>query len=85
MEFSDKILWRLDEDSEWLGLLEGSCITEEKYKQVYYLDKCLFSPIQSFERADLIEYKEVDYLSEKGIEAVVFYTPNELEKFLLKI
>jgi hypothetical protein len=79
------ILWRLDEDSRWAGLLESSCISEERYKSVYYTDKPLYSPIQDFEVQDLIEYKDEAYCIEKGIEKVLFYTQNELDLFLNKI
>lgn len=79
------ILYRLMEDSKWLNLLEGSCITEAKFKQVYYLEKPLFEPIQDFEKADMVEYNDSEYCTEKGIETVLFYTQSELEKFLLKI
>lgn len=79
------ILWRLDEDSRWTGLKEGSCISDEKYKSVYYLDKCLYSPIQDFEVRDFIEYKDEVYCMEKGIEKMLFYTQNELEIFLIKL
>jgi len=79
------ILYRLTEDNNWLKLLEGSCLTEGKYKQVYYLDKISFEEIQDFERKNMIEYKDDEYMAEKGIEAVLFYTQKELEKFMEKL
>ena len=79
------ILYRLTEDCRWLDLLEGSCITEDKFKQVYYTDKALFEPIQEYEKQDMIEHKDDEYCDAKGIECILFYTQNELEKFLQKI
>lgn len=84
-EFSDIILYRLTEDCRWLNLLEGSCITEGKFKQVYYTDKALFEPVMAIERQDLIEYKNEEYLAEKGIECMLFYNQQELIKFMEKV
>lgn len=50
------ILFRLTEDCRWLNLLEGSCVTEEKYSTVYFSDKVLFEPIQEYEISDMIKY-----------------------------
>lgn len=79
------ILYRLTEDCRWLNLLEGSCITEEKYDKVYFTDKSLFEPIQEYEKKDMIEYDDSEYCLLNGIECVLFYTQKELEKFLEKI
>lgn len=79
------ILWRLYEDNRHTGLLEGSCISEEKYKEVFFSDKCLYSPIQEFEIRDFIEYKDDEYCIKKGIEKMLFYNERELQKFLEKI
>lgn len=79
------ILWRLTEDCRWLQMLEGSCITEEKYSGVFYTDKALFEPIQDYERKDMIEYSDESYCIIHGIECVLFYNEKELENFLKKI
>lgn len=79
------ILWRLDEDNRGQRLLEGSCITEERYKQVYFTDKCLFSPITGIERKEMIEYNDETYCAANGIECCLFYTKKEYEKFLEKL
>lgn len=79
------ILYRLLEDCRWLNLLEGSCITEERFKGVFYTDRALFEPIQEYEIKDLIKYDNPDYCIANGIECMLFYTQNELEKFLLKL
>lgn len=74
------ILWHLDQ--KWGGLPAGSCITDEKYKLIYYLDRCLFSPIQEFEIVDMIEFKDEMFCIENGIDRLLFYTKLELELFL---
>lgn len=79
------IWYRLMEDSKWLNLKEGSCINEERYKKVYYVDKPLFEPVEEYEIVDMVEYKDDEYCILNGIEKVLFYTQNELAKFLEKI
>ncbi len=79
------MVWRLTEDCRWLGLLEGSCVSEDKFKQVYYTDKALFEPITEEERKGLISYDDDVYCLAMGIEVVLFYTQNELKIFLSKI
>lgn len=79
------ILWRLEEDNVWQNLLEGSCITEERYNEVYFTDKCLFSPIQEYEIKDMIKYDDESYCKLNGIEMMLFYTQKEYENFLEKI
>lgn len=73
------------EDDRWLNLLEGSCISEEKYNTVHYLSKSLFEPVQEFELRDFIEYKNELYCIDKGIEKVLFYNERELQNFLNKL
>lgn len=77
------ILYRLIQNCG--GLMAGSCITEEKYKSVYYLDKPLFEPIQEFEIKDMIEYKDEGYCILNGIDKMLFYTPTELNIFIEKL
>lgn len=79
------ILYRLTEDCRWLDLLEGSCVTEDKFKLVFFTDKALFEPIQEFEKQDMVKYEDDEYCMLKGIECILFYTQKELEKFLEKI
>lgn len=76
------MIWRLTRD--WEGLTEGSCISDVQYGKIYYLDKCLFEPIQDFEKKDMIEYQNETYCIENGLECILFYTPNELNRFLEK-
>jgi len=78
-------LYRLMEDSERLNLLEGSCITEDLFSKVYYLDRPIFEVVQDFEITDLIKYNNEDYISEKGIECMLFYNQQEIAKFMEKI
>lgn len=79
------VLWRLTEDSVRFGLLEGSCISDERYKSVYYTDKSLFEPVVEFDIPGMVEYKNEEYCVENKIEKVLFYTKNEIEDFLKKI
>ena len=76
------ILMRLTEDNRWLNLKEGSCITEEQFKLVYYSDKCLFEAISEIDRKEMIEYENEAYCLNHNIECMLFYTKNELDKFL---
>jgi len=79
------ILWRLSEDNIRTGLFEGCCISEEKYKSVYYSDRCLYSPITEIEIKDMIEYNDERYCIENGVEKLLFYNEIELNDFLKKI
>lgn len=76
------ILWRLTEDQGELP--EGACITEAKYKNVYYLDRCLFEPVQEFEIKRMIEYEDKELCKSLGIEKLLFYNNHELEVFINK-
>lgn len=62
----------------------GSCITEDKYRSVYYLDKPLFEPIAEYEVRDMIKYDDEKLCINLGVEFMLFYTPLELEMFLNK-
>lgn len=79
------VIYRLTEDNNWLNILEGSCITEERYNTIHYLSKSLFEPVAEFELKDFIEYKNELYCIEKGIEKILFYNDRELKVFLDKI
>lgn len=79
------IWYRLMEDCRWLNLLEGSCITEERFKKVFFTDKALFEPIQEYEIEGMIKYDDENYCVLNTIEFMLFYTQKELEKFLQKI
>lgn len=79
------ILYRLTEDSNRLNLLEGSSISEERYKAIFFTDRCLFEPIQGYERKDMKEYNDESYCVIKNIECMLFYNDKELEMFLCKI
>ena len=77
------ILYRLVQD--WHDIPEGACITQEKYRLVYYTDRALFEPISDYEVQDMIEYEDKDYCAGIGIERLLFYTEFELQKFVDKI
>ena len=77
------IIYRLCEDCE--GVLEGSCISEGKYKQVYYLHKPLFEPIGEEDKKGMIEYKDETYCLQHGLECLLFYNQKEIDKFTEKI
>lgn len=76
------ILYRLVED--YGGLPEGACISEEKFRTVYYTEMALFEVISDFEIPDLIEYHDTHYCIKMGIERVIFYSDLELQKFIDK-
>ena len=69
------IVYRASEDYD--GFLEGSCISEAQYENVYFADKVLWDRIEEFERRDMIEYQN-------GIQCLLFYTESELNNFLEK-
>lgn len=77
-----QVYYRLIQD--FGGLPAGACITEDKFKGVYYLDKPLFEPINEFEIEDMIRYDDEKYCINLGVELLLFYTPLELELFLNK-
>lgn len=79
------ILYRLMEDNRWLNLLEGSCISEEKYKEVYYISKPLFEIVEEIEIKDMVEYVNEGYCIDKGVEKILFYNERELQNFLNKL
>jgi hypothetical protein len=74
---------RLTED--YGGLLEGSCIADENFGKIYYLDRPLFEPIMELEIEDMIKYDDEVYCGENNIEYMLFYTEKELQNFLKKI
>jgi hypothetical protein len=77
------VIWRLQQD--WRGMFEGSCISEAKYKKIYYLDKVLWMPIAEDEFSDWIEVIEKNYCEAHGLEKILFYTPDEVAEFLKKL
>lgn len=79
------VLYRAVQDLIWVGLLEGFCISEGKFKSIYYTDKPLLEVIQEYEVKDMIEYKDEVFCIEHGIEKVLFYLQNELDLFLKKV
>ena len=76
------IVYRASEDYD--GFLEGSCISEAQYENVYFADKVLWDRIEEFERMDMIEYQDEVYFAENGIQCLLFYTESELNNFLEK-
>lgn len=77
------ILWRLIED---VGtLLEGSCISENQYKNIFYTDKALFEQLTEEDQKELIEVDEKNYCEANGLKRILFYTPEEVVKFISKI
>lgn len=76
------ILWRLTQDHE--GLPEGACISEFRYKELYYLNRPLWEPIQEYEIQDMIKYDDEKYCFLHNIEYLLFYTEHELNNFLNK-
>ena len=77
------MIYRLTEDHG--GLLEGSYVSEEKFRSIYYLDKPFFEPIQDYEVRDMINYENEVYCIENGIDGLLFYNEKELNSFLNKI
>lgn len=77
------ILYRLSEDIS--GMHGGSCISEEKYKSVKWFNKCLYEAIFDLDRKEMIEHEDKEYCEENGIECLLFYSQDELEKFMKKI
>lgn len=76
------ILWRLVDDA--LNMYSGSCISEARYKGLYYLDRCLFEPLTEDDQKEMIREASNKYCLEKGLECLYFYTENELNTFLYK-
>jgi hypothetical protein len=76
------IWYRLTQDHE--GLLEGSTISEEKYKGIGYLSKCYFEPIEEYQLQDMIEYEDSIFCIENGIDRILFYNEHEQYVFLNK-
>ena len=77
---SNKILYRLTQDLG--GMPEGSCISENKFRGVYFTDKACFEPIEEYQKKDMIEYEDDDFCSSMGIECILFYNEQELDRFL---
>jgi len=75
-------VYRLTEDLN--GLPEGSCISEMNYKNLYFGHRCLFEPIQDFERKDMIEHTDEQFCMENGLMCLLFYTSKELDNFVMK-
>lgn len=70
------------ENSKWNDLLEGECITEQRYRTIYFTDKCLFEPIQESEVSQMYKFDNEMYCDLKGIECALFYTQAELDNYL---
>lgn len=77
------IVWRLSQD--WMGVFEGACISDEKYKKVYYADKILYEPVTDFGRDDWIEIEEKPYCEAKGLECLLFFDSGEVDLFYKKL
>ena len=77
-----RVYYRLCQN--WGGLPAGSCISEDKYGRVYYLDKVLFQPYTEDEIEGMIKHEDADLCVNLGIDFLIFYTPLELEFFLNK-
>lgn len=77
------IWYRLIQDHE--GLLEGSTISEDKFKGIGYLSKQMFEPIDEFELKDMIELDNQSYCLNNGVDKLLFYGQHELDNFLTKI
>lgn len=77
------ILWRLTQDHA--GLMEGSCITEAQYKELFYLHRPLYEPISEEDRKGMVEVEEKSYCAAMGIECMLFYSWIEMEKFVNKV
>lgn len=75
------ILWRVCEGHE--GLKEGMCISEGKYKEVFYLNKYLYEPIQEHDLKTMIEVKDKNICDKFGLEGLWFWDNEEAEKFKL--
>ena len=76
------MLYRLCEDLD--GLFEGSCISEEKFKKIYYTKKVSFEPVNNEDIKILIELKDENYCAVNGVDAILFYNQKELDKFIEK-
>lgn len=77
------VIWRLNQD--YRGLFEGSCVSEAKYKGIWYADRCIFSPISEDEFSDWIEVKEQPYIDAHGLEKLLFYSQFEVNDFYKKL
>lgn len=65
-------------------LLEGSVISDEDYKNVWFAHRCLFEPITEEEIIGMIKYDDQKYCSGMGIEFMSFYNTKELNLFFDK-
>lgn len=77
------LLWRLVED--FGTILEGSCISESQYRQIYYTEKPLFEMITDEDQNDLIEVDEKNYCEANGVKRILFYNTEEVVKFKKKL
>ncbi len=76
-------LWRLVED---VGvLLEGSCISDVQFKNIYFTDKVLFEPLSEDDQKQMIEVDEKNYCEANGVKKVLFYTTEEVVIFNKKL
>lgn len=74
--------FRLVQDHE--GLPAGATITEDKFKGIGYISKVFFEPIDEIQLIDFIEYKNDSFCIENGIDKMLFYNGQELDRFLIK-
>lgn len=74
--------YRLVQDHE--GLPTGATITEDKFKSVGYLSKPYFELVEDYEIVNFIEYKNEGFCIENGIDKMLFYNGQELDRFLIK-
>ncbi len=77
------IVWRLCEDLK--GLAEGSCISEVKYKEWYYTERCFFEPLTEEDKKQMIEVKDKEYCDKRGLEGLWFWSQDEVDIFKQKI
>ncbi len=66
-------------------MYEGSCITSGQYKNIYFIDRCLFEEISEEDQKELIEVDEKNYCEANGLKCILFYTSQEVIKFKEKL
>lgn len=76
------ILYRLCQDI--IDRYEGSCISEEKYKAIVWLDKCLYEPLTEEDLEMMIKVENDKYCSRFGLEGLYFWSDMEADIFRQK-
>lgn len=71
------ILYRLTQI--WAHLREGSCISEARYKKLYYVVRPLYEVITDDD--EMFEYKDEKYCRENDVEKILFHSKEELNNF----